>query len=259
MRLDRLDAGLAGGRLDALDQDLRSSLPQQLTRLARGLEGRPFGRAELPAALALRWINGSGQELIEIVPAEDVNDNAAAARFVTAVRRIVPHATGLPVVYQEASATVVRSFQLALLYAFAMVTLLLVLFLRNFKDTLLVLVPILFSATVTAGMTVWLGLPLNFANIIALPLLVGVGVDSGIHMVHRMRTEPPGRGQLIQTSTSRAVLASGLTTIASFGNLAFSPHLGMSSMGQLLTIGMAVTLVATLVVLPALMRVRVAA
>jgi hypothetical protein len=100
---------------------------------------------------------------------------------------------------------------------------------------------------------------LNFANIIALPLLVGVGVDSGIHMVHRMRTEPPRDGQPLHTSTSRAVLASGLTTIASFGNLAFSAHLGMASMGQLLTIGMGVTLLATLVLLPALMRLKWAA
>ena len=97
---------------------------------------------------------------------------------------------------------------------------------------------------------------LNFANIIALPLLVGVGVDNGIHMVHRMRTEPPADGDALHTSTSRAVVASGLTTIASFGNLAYSSHLGMASMGKLLTLGMVVTMVATLVLLPALLRLR---
>jgi hypothetical protein len=173
---------------------------------------------------------------------------------VTAVRSVVPNATGLPVVHQEASATVVRSFQLAFLYALALVSLLLLFFLRGGGDMLLVLVPILFAATVTAAATVWLGIPFNFANIIALPLLVGVGVDNGIHLVHRMRTEPPKDGEPLNTSTSRAVLASGLTTIASFGNLAFSAHVGMASMGQLLTVGMAVMLAATLILLPALLR-----
>jgi predicted RND superfamily exporter protein len=103
-------------------------------------------------------------------------------------------------------------------------------------------------------MTVVLGLEFNFANVIALPLLLGVGVDNGIHIVHRMRSEPPLDGNLSGTSTSRAVLASGLTTIASFGNLAFASHLGMSSMGQVLTIGMIAILAATLILLPALLK-----
>jgi hopanoid biosynthesis associated RND transporter like protein HpnN len=240
--------------LAALDADLTAGLARQLRRLGAGLEARPFGRADLPQELARRWVNPAGQEVVEIVPAENVNDNAAAERFVTAVRSVVPNATGLPVVHQEASATVVRSFQLAFLYALALVSLLLLFFLRGGGDMLLVLVPILFAATVTAAATVWLGIPFNFANIIALPLLVGVGVDNGIHLVHRMRTEPPKDGEPLNTSTSRAVLASGLTTIASFGNLAFSAHVGMASMGQLLTVGMAVTLAATLILLPALLR-----
>jgi hypothetical protein len=124
------------------------------------------------------------------------------------------------------------------------------------RETVLVLIPILFAATLSAGIAVWFDLAFNFANIIALPLLIGVGVDNGIHIVHRMRTEPSATGSPLATSTSRAVLASGLTTIASFGNLAFSKHVGMASMGRLLTIGMVVTLVATLILLPALLSQR---
>lgn len=265
-----LEAGTAwlastDGRNDAeleplvarLDEDLRGDLAQRLGRLAAGLHAEPFDRSALPPELTERWLNRAGQELIEIVPAENVNDNDAAQRFVSAVRDVIPSVTGLPVVYEEASATVVYSFELALSYAFVLVVLLLLLFFANLRDPILILVPILFAATATAGVAAWLGLPLNFANIIALPLLVGVGVDSGIHMVHRMRTEPPVEGEPLQTSTSRAVLASGLTTIASFGNLAFSTHRGMSSMGQLLTIGMAVTLMATLILLPALLKLKI--
>lgn len=241
-------------RMRALDEDLRSDLAAELETLGRAVQAEPFARDALPPELSDRWVNASGQQLIEIVPAEDVSEDAAARRFVSAVRSVVPAATGLPVVYQEASKTVVSAFGLALIYALLLVTAFLVVFLDKTRDTLLVLVPILSAGIITAGMTVWLGIPFNFANIIALPLLIGVGVDSGIHMVHRMRTEPPENTQLLNTSTSRAVLASGLTTIASFGNLAFSMHVGMASMGQLLTLGMAVTLASTLILLPAIIK-----
>jgi predicted RND superfamily exporter protein len=116
--------------------------------------------------------------------------------------------------------------------------------------------PIVVAAAATAGVSALLGMPFNFANIIALPLLVGVGVDNGIHIVHRAHMETSSRGDALGTSTSRAVFASGITTIASFGNLAFSPHVGMASMGMLLTLGMVVTMVATLLLLPALLALR---
>lgn len=238
----------------ALDVSIRGNLVRQIARLDRGLDAAAFGRDDLPEAWLERWVNGAGQELVEVVPAEDLNDPDAAARFVAEVRTVAPNATGLPVVYQEAAATVTRAFSIALLYAFLAVSLLLLVFLRSLRDSLLVLLPIVFAAVVTAGISVLFGLPLNFANIIALPLLIGVGVDSGIHMVHRMRTEPPVDGDPLQTSTSRAVFASALTTVASFGNLAFSTHPGMASMGQLLTLGMVMSLIAILVLLPALLR-----
>jgi uncharacterized protein len=242
--------------LVSVDEDLLLNLPPQLARLEAGLAAGPFGIEQLPAGLAERWFAPDGRELIEIVPAGNMLDDADARRFVEAVHAVVPRATGLPVVHLEASATVVRAFQLAFVYALAMVFVILLMFLRDLKDSLLVLVPIVFAAAVTAGLTVVLGIPFNFANVIALPLLMGVGVDSSIHIVHRMRNAPPADGRLHATSTARAVFASGLTTIASFGNLAFASHLGMSSMGKLLTLGMTVSLVATLVLLPALLSVR---
>jgi predicted RND superfamily exporter protein len=227
-------------------------LPQELARLAAALRAQAFARADLPAPLAARWLASNGRELVEITPVEDVSDNAAARRFIGAVHGIVPTATGLPVVYQEASATVVAAFERALLYAFIMVSLIIWLVLRDVKDTLLVLVPIALASIVTAALTVAVGMPFNYANIIALPLLVGIGVDNGIHVVHRMRIDDAER--LFDTSTMRAVLASGLTTVASFGNLAFSSHVGTSSMGVLLALGLAASMTATLIVLPAWLR-----
>jgi hopanoid biosynthesis associated RND transporter like protein HpnN len=244
-----------GRYLNALARRLTAGLPYELTRLANGLGAESFTRQQLPAALADRWRSADGRELVEIYPVADITDNRTAATFLADVRSQLPRATGLPVVHHEAGATVVKSFKLAFIYALAMIAVLLWGLLQSLRDALLVLAPIVLGALITAALTVLAGIAFNFANIIALPLLLGVGVDNGVHMVHRARTEPVAGGALA-TSTSRAVLFSGLTTLASFGNLGFSPHPGMASMGQLLAIGMALTLAATLVLLPALLRLR---
>jgi len=233
----------------ALDAALTAGLPEQLRRLASGLAAEEFTGEALPSALAERWLASDGRELVEITPALDVSDNTVARRFIDAVHGVVPAATGLPVVYQEASATVVGAFERALLYAVIIVSIIIWLVVRNARDVLLVIVPILLAAVVTAGLTVLIGMPLNYANVIALPLLVGIGVDNGIHVVHRLRSN--SAEPLFETSTMRAVFASGLTTVASFGNLAFSAHVGTASMGILLALGLAVSMAATLVVLPA--------
>jgi hopanoid biosynthesis associated RND transporter like protein HpnN len=256
MRLMTADAATRDAALRRLDEALTAGLPRELMRLAAALRAEAFDRDDLPAALAARWLASDGRELVEITAAEDVSDNAAARRFIAAARGVVPTATGLPVVYQEASATVVGAFERALLYAFIMVSAIVWLMLRGAKDTLLVLLPIALAAIVTAALTVLIGMPFNYANIIALPLLVGIGVDNGIHVVHRIRAADAER--LFDTSTMRAVLASGLTTVASFGNLAFSSHVGTASMGILLALGLAASMAATLIVLPAWLKIAAA-
>ena len=253
-RLAAANASERDAALRRLDEALTADLPRELARLAGAFGAEEFDRDDLPEALAARWLAGGGRELVEIAAVEDVSDNAAARRFISAVHSVVPTATGLPVVYQEASATVVAAFERALLYAFGMVAVIIWLVLRNFRDVLLVLAPIALASVLTAALTVVVGMPFNYANIIALPLLVGIGVDNGIHVVHRMRTEDAAR--LFETSTMRAVLASALTTIASFGNLAFSSHAGTASMGILLALGLAASMTATLIVLPAWLELR---
>jgi hopanoid biosynthesis associated RND transporter like protein HpnN len=252
--LSGLSAEETRARVAALDKDFGGNLREQVARLRRGLGTAGATARDLPVELTERWANAAGQQLVEVVPKENLNDAEAAARFVAEVRSVEPNATGLPVVYEEASATVTRAFIFALVWAFSGVTVMLLFVMRSFRDMLLVLSPVAFAAITTGAICVLTGLPLNFANIIALPLLIGVCVDSGIHIVYRMRTEPPTGGDPLATSTSRAVVACALTTIASFGNLAFSSHNGMASMGQLLTIGLLMSLIGALAVLPALLR-----
>ncbi|RMF84640.1 MAG: hopanoid biosynthesis-associated RND transporter HpnN, partial [Nitrospirae bacterium] len=191
--------------------------------------------------------------LIRVFPREDLDRGAAMRRFVRQVRSVAPGATGPPVVYVAAGEAVVSAFRHAFLYALAAIALLLALLVHPRRDLLLVLLPLLLAGIATGAATVLLRLPFNFANVIALPLLLGIGVDSGLHMVHRARAQLAGARHPLATSTARAVLYSALTTVCSFGNLAFSPHRGTASMGILLTLGVGFTLAVTLLVLPALL------
>lgn len=244
--------GERGGFLRELEAALLGTLPGRIERLRGSLSARPFGLADLPADLRRRWVSPGGIHRVEVVPAENLARPAALERFVTDVRREFPDATGPPVMRHQAGVVAVEAFREALLLASAAALAVLLLSLRSVRDTARVLLPVLLAGLVTVAGSVLLDVPFNFANIIALPLLLGVGLDNGIHMVHRSRTAPPEGGHLLRTSTGRAVVVSFLTTIFTFGNLAFSPHRGMASMGRLLTVGMAAALAATALLLPAL-------
>ena len=122
-------------------------------------------------------------------------------------------------------------------------------------SALLVVAPLGLATLFTAATSVPLGVPFNFANVIVIPLLLGMGVDTGIHLVHRYRSEALPGGNLLRTATARAVLLSSLTTVASFGTLGLSTHLGMASLGQLLALGICLILLCNLVILPALLQV----
>ncbi|HEX5420051.1 MAG TPA: MMPL family transporter, partial [Gammaproteobacteria bacterium] len=255
-KLQTLSAAQRDQLLDGLDGDIVGGLPREFGQLATALRAEPFGLNDLPKPLLERWISADGREVVQVTPREDVSNNAAAERFVDSVRQVVPSATGVPVVYLEASRTVVHAFLLAFAYALVMITVLLWIFLRNGKDLLLVIVPILLATGATVGITVLFGIPLNFASVIGLPLLVGMNVDNSVHILHRVRTEPGEDGEAFGTSTSLAILSSNLTTIVSFGTLALSPHRGMASLGQMLTLGLILTLGASMVLLPALLKLK---
>lgn len=258
--LSRFLASLETRELSAREQTLKSlqtsllgSLPARLDALDISLKADRLTMDDLPETLVEHWVGNDGHYRVAVFPREDLNDNAALRRFVAAVLNVAPNAIGFPVIYLEAGDAVVRAFQQAFLLALVAITVLLLFLLRPKSDVFLVLIPLLLAAAFTGAASVLFRIPFNFANVIALPLLLGMGVDSGIHMVNRMRVAPPADGQMLQTSTARAVLYSSLTTICSFGNLAVSPHRGMASMGALLTIGIGFTLLCTLVLLPALM------
>lgn len=239
--------------LDQVSKILLGSLNGQLQQLADTLKASPVDIESLPVEFRDRWLSKDGIQRIEIRPKEDLHDPEALSRFVDQVRRIAPHATGVPVLFLESSEAVVQAFLQAFGYAIVAITLVLFLTMEKKIDVLLVLTPLLLASLLTGAVMALTGIHFNFANIIALPLVFGMGVDNCIHMVHRFRTAPPKDGIILHTSTALAVVLSALTNVSGFGNLAVSPHQGMASMGIMLSIGILSTLVCSMVVLPALM------
>ena len=239
--------------LSRLEHSLLASLPGRLDTLTRALNADYVSSNDLPEELMTRWIGTSGKYLLEIFPRENLNDNQALERFVTQLQANFPEVIGPPVISLEAGQAVVSAFQQAFITAFIFITVVLFILTDKRWDVVLILLVLSLAVLLTVGVSVLLDIPLNFANIIALPLLLGIGVDSSIHILHRFRTALPKNGLILATGSARAVFVSALTTIVSIGNLAFSPHTGTASMGKLLTIGISMTLLCTLIVLPALL------
>ena len=242
-------------QLARLEQMLLASLPGRLQALDASLNADYISPESLPEQLKRLWVSADGKRRIEIYPQQDLQDSQALREFVREAQSIAPAVTGTPIINLEASDAVATAFRQAFLYALLAITLMLYLLLKRKKDVLLVLLPLLTAALLTGALSVLIGLPLNFANVIALPLLLGIGVDSGIHIVHRYRTDLPDGKNILATSSARAVVVSALTTMGGVGNLALSPHAGTASMGLLLTLGIGVTLLCMLALLPALLAV----
>ena len=236
--------------LDRLQNVLLSGLTNQLRQLRLTLSATTVTMADLPPELVRSWVAPDGQARASIFPAGDADNNDVLRSFVKAVRKIVPDATGTPVSIQESSQTIVHAFLTAGILATVGITILLALTLRRFHDVLVALVPLLLAALFTLATTVIIGMPLNFANIIALPLLLGIGVAFDIYFVMNWRA---GRAHPLQSGTARAIVFSTLTTASAFGSLILSSHPGTSEMGRLLSIEMFYTLVCVLLVMPSLL------
>jgi hopanoid biosynthesis associated RND transporter like protein HpnN len=221
-----------------------------LDQLKSSLQAQPVSLQTLPADLVAEWKAKDGLMRVEALPRGDPNDNDNLRRFASAVLDAEPTAIGGPVSILKSGDTVVKAFIHAGIFALVVISLLLWITLRRITDVLLTLVPLLVAGAVTLEICVLIGLPLNFANIVALPLLLGVGVAFKIYYVTAWRS---GRTNLLQTSLTRAIFFSALTTATAFGSLWLSSHPGTSSMGKLLALSLVTTLAAVLLFQPALM------
>ncbi len=242
-------------QLTELERRLLWSLTREIALLRTSLTADLVTIDHIPAVVRDRYLTRDGQARVEIYPRGDMSDDAALRNLVADVRGIAPNATGAPVIIVEAGNAVMTAFIQAALVSVTLISILIAALLRRARSVVLVFAPLALAALLTIATSVVLNLPFNFANVIVLPLLFGLGVASGIHLVIREGQTGGGATEVLSTCTPRAVLFSALTTIGSFGSMALSGHPGTASMGILLTIAITLTLGCTLVVLPALMAV----
>jgi uncharacterized protein len=225
-------------------------LTADLAELRTALTAGPVTRSSVPAEIARDWVAPDGHARVEVGMRGDADDNEVIRGFAQAVLAVAPNATGEAIGIMESGKTIVRAFIQAGFWALLAISVLLLIVLRRISDVLLTLVPLLLAGVVTLEICALIDFPLNFANIIALPLLLGVGVAFKIYYVMAWRA---GQTQLLQSSLTRAVFFSAMTTATAFGSLWLSSHPGTSSMGKLLALSLACTLAAAVLFQPALM------
>jgi hopanoid biosynthesis associated RND transporter like protein HpnN len=245
--LDALVKADAGVR-DAARVAAFSDFARLIGDVRQALRAKRVTLDVLPERLAGDWISSSGEYRVEVGPKGDSNDRTVMIGFAKALQAIAPDASGPPIIVEEAGATVVRAFLEAGTYAFVAIFLILAIALRNAKDVALTLGPLLLAGVLSLETTDAVGMSLNFANIIALPLMFAVGVAFHIYYVIAWRK---GIVDMLASSLTRAIFFSALTTGTAFGSLVLSSHPGTASMGALLTISLFFTLVAAFVVVPA--------
>ncbi|MHB1201840.1 MAG: MMPL family transporter [Acidithiobacillus sp.] len=238
--------------INALQERIMGGLPPELQRLGMALTAAPVTLQSLPEDLRTRYITPQGQARIEVFPKANLSSNAAMLQFVRNVQQVAPQAVGTPVMLVEGGEAVLGAFQEATVIALVTISLLLLLVLRCWRDTLLVMAPLLLAALFTVASMSYLGLSFNLGNIIVLPLLIGLGVAFAIYIVARWRSGTD-IAHLLQTSTPMAVFFSGITTLSAFGSMAISLDPGMASLGKTLSLALAMVLLCILIVLPALL------
>jgi uncharacterized protein len=234
----------------ATDSALTRFLPTQLARLRLALTAEPVTLSLIPPDFARDWMLPDGRARVQVNPKPEAQKPQGLKQFVQQVTAVAPEAGGSAVTIEATAETIVGAFRDAAVYAVIAIAVILFGLLRRVQDASLVMAPLLMSALLTLLVAVLLPLPLNFANIIALPLLLGVGVSFNIYFVMNWRA---GQHRPLGSATARAILFSALTTGTAFGSLALSAHPGTSSMGKLLLISLGCTLLASLVFIPALL------
>jgi len=235
---------------DKVQQVFVAPLQIALTQLRNVLKAQPVTLETLPADLASAWKTKDGEIRVQVLPKGDPNDNDTLRAFADAVLSVEPLAVGGPISILKSGDTIVSAFIQAGLWALLSIAVLLYLCLHRISDVLMTLVPLLVAGIVTLEICVLIGLPLNFANIVALPLLLGVGVAFKIYYVTAWRA---GHTNLLQSALTRAIFFSALATATAFGSLWLSSHPGTASMGKLLALSLVTTLAAVLLFQPALM------
>jgi uncharacterized protein len=237
--------------ISLFQQQMAGDLLSRLHVLRQVANPDPPNLGDLPASLVNRFVGQHGRHLLKIYGKGNIWDTEALTQFVADVRSVDPHVTGNPLQAHEASAEMMGSYEQAAIYSMLVIIGVLVLNFRSLTYSLIAALPLAVGVLQTFGLLGFLNIPLNPANLIALPLILGIGVDYGVHIVHEFREcKGPYR---MSPGTAVAVLVDALTTIVGFGSLMIATHQGLQSLGRVLTIAVTCCLFSSLVMLPALL------
>ena len=235
-------------KLALFQRALFSDLHDTFALLQHQDNSAPLRVEDLPPALHHRFVGASGKFLIQIYPRDDVWQREPQEKFVGDLRTIDPNVTGTPVQLLEYETLLKNSYVQAAWYSLGAIALMVLLHFRSFGAVILSLLPVAIGTLWLAGLMGWLGVPVNLANIMTLPLVIGIGVTNGIHILNRYAEE--GTPGILARSTGKAVLVSGLTAIAGFGSLMLAQHRGIHSLGVVMSVGIATCMLAGLTFLP---------
>jgi hypothetical protein len=249
-KLRRMQVAECQALVSQFQQHMAGDLLSRLYVLKSMANPEPPQLADLPESLTSRFVGAHGLHLLKIYGRGNIWDMEALGNFVHEVRTVDARATGNPLQAYEASLEMKQSYEKSALYALTVIAALLLFDFRSIRHTLLAMLPLGIGLAQTFGLLGLLGIPLNPANMIALPILLGIGVDEGVHVVHDFLDQ---RGPYrISQSTAVAVVVDSLTTIVGFGSLMIASHQGLQSLGRVLTIGVTCSLFTSIIILPAM-------
>jgi uncharacterized protein len=258
--LDKFFAGLekekdrnAVGMLQDFQGGMFRELPEKIALLKESLNASPITDADIPAELRSRFVGKTGKLMLQVAPKGEIFDLKPLQAYLKDVRSVDPHATGEPVMVYESMTIMRDAYRMAFIYAFAAIVVILFVTFRSVKFTLIGLIPLTVGILfMVAGM--WLcGISFNSANIIVMPLVLGIAVDSGIYIINRFRREEGSAASVIMSSTGVGVLLNTLTIMASFGALMVAHHQGVFSIGAVMSLGMFACQIAFMITLPAVL------
>ena len=254
IKLRQSDAETASAALDLLQRQVHRDFLTSFQRLQGNLNPRTVGLADVPPEIKRKFVSPGGRFLLQIHPAVDIWDRDGAARFVADLRSVDPDVTGTPIITHEAILLMERAYKQGTVYAIILVGGLTAIMLRRLRETLLALIPLALGLVWTAGLMYVFDLKFNLGNVFGLPLILGASAEYGLNIVMRYIEGREHGGPLIARSTIMGTLVAGLTTIVGFGSLLLAHHRGIHGLGLLLTLGTTASMIASLIVLPVLLR-----
>ena len=242
------------GQWALLQEAIDVGVKDAVALLNSWFSAKPFGLHDLPDYIKSRVVAEDGRYLINVIPELDMSNRDMMELFIYEVKSVAPNYTGRTVIEWGFGQLVMESFKQAAAFSIVLIFILLLAHFKQFSTAVLVFIPLFTTTLFTFVVAKSVGLTLNMGNILVVPLIFGLGVDTGIHVVHRYH-HSKSLEEMMLSGTSRAVLISALTTIGTFVSLSFSPHKGAASIGMLLAIAISLLLLATFIVLPALLSV----